>query len=376
MTNTNEGSGSNYSPGTGWVSPFCAMTATYAYRGSHMAFTLGRPRAINSSDCTVMPPLDRDIPADPATTVPMALFPHEPPSSFTPYLFQYAVCQQVHEAMSLGAHKRYLEDYSLVKTLHDRVLSLLSGLPPVHRPVNPDISWDASHPNIPKQRQQISTAANSFLMALHRPHAKTRTASRNAAVEAALCTLDAQECLFDLMATRYYSIYALSVYTVDAAVFLSVTTLAHPPSDPGILHRIHHTIEKATRRLELTQEMVSLANSGLQILKRCYLKMQLSFPLQLHAPKYTVHNPIQVVNMDSASSGETQFDGSSCHQPRDLSNLPDHGTMPIPELGQLDSAVMFDDVTVSNFDIESWVRQMSQMNDLSWDSHIPNPPGF
>lgn len=162
-----------------------------------------------------------------------------------------------------------------------------------------------------------------------------------------------------------------AVYTVDAAVFLSVTTLEHPPSDPGILLRIHHVIEKATRRLELAKERVSLANSGLKILKRCYLKMQPLSQLQPHAPRYTVHNPIQMVN--SVSSGEAQIDGSSCHQPQDLSNLPDPGTMSMPELGQLDSAVMFDDITESNFDIDSWVRQMSQMNDFSWDSHISNP---
>lgn len=340
----------------GFTSAICANS------DSHMAFTLGRPRAINSSDCTIAPPLDRDIPADPATTVPMALFPHEPPSSFTPHLFQYSVCQQIHEAMSLGIHTRHLEKYTLVNILHDRILSLLNNLPPVHRLANPDISWDASHPHIPKQRQQISTAASSFLMALHRPHTKVREASLHAAIEAALSTLDAQERLFDLMATGYYNIYALCVYTVDAAIFLSVIVLEYPPSDPTTSRRIHSAIEAAMCRLEMAQGRVSLASAGLQILKLCYHKMQASSRPQLHAPMNSFYQPGQIPN--STPSDQTQIGGSSSHLSDEFANLTDLGTLPIHDTSQLDTASMFDDITGANFDLESWVQQMSYMNDL------------
>ncbi|PYH94493.1 hypothetical protein BO71DRAFT_279442, partial [Aspergillus ellipticus CBS 707.79] len=240
---------------------------------SHMAFSLGQPRSINTSDCTIITPLDRDIPADPATTVPVALFPHEPPSSFTPHLFQYAVGQQIHESMSLGVHKPHLEDYSLVNTLQTRIRTLLSNLPPVHRPINPDRSWDTSHPHIPKQREQISTAANSFLMSLHRPHAKVHEASRHAAIDAALGTLDAQERLFNLMAKQYYNIYALSSYTIDAGILLAVSTLERPPSDLDTLHRICHAIEKAIYRFDLAKDRVPLAHRGSLVLRLCYQKM-------------------------------------------------------------------------------------------------------
>jgi hypothetical protein len=287
----------------------------------------------------------------------MALFPHEPPSSFTPHLFQYTVCQQIHEAMSLGAHKQHPEDYTLVETLHHRILSLLSGLPPIHRPVNPDRSWDLTHVHIPKQRQQIATAAHSFLMALHRPHSKIRVASRNAAIEAALSTLDAQEILFDLMATRYYSIYALSVYTVEAAIFLSVTILEYPPSDPVLSHRIQRTLEKAINRLELAQDRVSLAKSGLHILKLCHSRMQPMPQFQNSMPRATVQQPSQM--LDSISSGEPRIGNASSHY-----SFPESGIMPEFGTGGVDSAVMFDDITVSNFDIESWVQQMNEMTGL------------
>ncbi|KAJ5609184.1 hypothetical protein N7528_009751 [Penicillium herquei] len=306
-----------------------------------------------------MPPLDRDIPADPAKTIPTALFPHEPPSSCTPHLFQYVVCQQIHEAMSLGLHRSHIEDYSQVEAIHDRVLSLLNNLPPVHRLANPDTSWDSTHTHIPKQRQQIATAAHSFLVSLHRPHSKTHVASRNAAIASAISILDAQERLFGLMATQYSNIYALSVYTADASIFLSVAILQYPPSDPALSERIDRAIEKARGRLEFTKERVPLANSALQILKLCHLKRQSQSHLQFHAPGFAFSQSDQIG--ENAASGAMRIDGISAsdsvqvHIPSAASNF---------EPSQIDNAVMFDDFILSDFDVESWAQQMGLMNGL------------
>ncbi|KAJ6004889.1 hypothetical protein N7540_012688 [Penicillium herquei] len=329
---------------------------------SHMAFTLDRPRAINSSDCTIMTPLDRDIPADPAKTIPTALFSHEPPSSFTPHLFQYAVCQQIHEAMSLGLHRSHIDDYGRVQAIHDRILSLLNNLPPVHRLANPDTSWDSTHTHIPKQRQQIATAAHSFLVALHRPHSKTHAASREAAIQSALSILDAQERLFALMANQYSNIYALSIYTVDASIFLSAATLQYPPSDPALTERIDLAIEKAKYRLEFTKERVSLSNSALQILKLCHLKKQSLPHLQFYAPTFAVPQSTQIG--ETAASGARRIDGTSDRVPRSpvQANMP--SAMSNFEPSQIDSAVMFDDFIMSDFDVESWVQQMGLTNGL------------
>lgn len=329
-----------------------------------MAFSLGRPRAINASDCTVVTPLDRDIPADPAKTVPMALFFHEPPSSFTPHLFQYAVCQEIHEAMSLGVHNRHPEDYSMVETIDSRIRALLSNLPPVHRPVNPDRSWDLTHVHIPKQRQQIATAAHSFLMALHRPHSKIRVASRNAAIEAALSTLDAQEQLFDLMATRYCSIYALSVYSVDAAIFLSVAFLEFPPSDLGRSDQIQRAIEKAISRLELAQERVSMAKSGLQILKFCRERMRTMIQGQHQISANTSHPLPQ--SLDSTVSGDTQMHNAPSDDWNEFPDITETGVTPMFVTGGIDNTVMFEDITESNFDIEAWVHTINGMNGPGW----------
>jgi len=353
--------GSNYILGIGMtLQPMFTVHADNTT--SHMAFSLGRPRAINSSDCTIMPPLDRDIPANPSATIPTALFAHEPPSSFTPHLFQYAVCQQMHEGMTLGVQKSHVEDYTLVQTIHGRILSLINNLPPVHRLANPDRSWDLSHRHIPKQRQQIATAAHSFLLALHRPHSKSHATSRDAAIESALSVLDAQERLFDLMATQYSNIYALSVYTIDASTFLAVTMLQYPPSDIDLSYRIDTAIEKARRRLVLTKERVPMANSALQVLKLCDLKRQSSPQPQVPTPGFAISQPSQI--MGTAVSGEMGFDYSSypalgisgqAHVPSTVSNF---------EPNQIDTAMMFDEFIVSEFDIDSWVQQLGPVDGL------------
>lgn len=69
-------------------------------------------------------------------------------------------------------------------------------------------------------------------------------------------------------------------------------------------------------------------------------------------------------------SKETEFDARSiklCRQGPISATLKilEPGPVAMFESGQLDSAVMFEDITGSNFDIESWVQQMSQAN--GWD---------
>ncbi|KIM99198.1 hypothetical protein OIDMADRAFT_166834 [Oidiodendron maius Zn] len=338
---------------------------------SHMAFTLSRPRTINCSDCTIRTPLDCDIPADPSSTVPTALAEHDPPSAFTPHLFQYAVCQQMHKAMTLGADKPHLKDYTIIKTVNDQIISLVDDLPPAHRPNNPDTSWDARYPNIPKQRQQIVTAANSFLMALHRPHAGAYAASRQAALQAALNTLDAQERLFNQMGTRYYNIHALSFYTLDAGIFLAVTAIKYPPTDLALLDLIHDALRKAIYRLDLAQRNIQLAKSGGQILKLCYRKMEKSgfYYGSLSAQDNSTHDVDRTSLLhcsDEAAPSDTWMGVQSSLPSARHPNL----SAATVDIDQLYGAIRFEDLIEPQFDMESWVQQMNQSvepaEDLAW----------
>lgn len=112
-----------------------------------------------------------------------------------------------------------MKDYSFIINLHDEVISMIDQLPQTLRLENPDESWDAIQTRLPRQRQAVASAAHSFLMALHRPHAPVRAASRIASINAALDCLHAQDQLLGLMKPHQYRIYSLSFNSIDCGIF-------------------------------------------------------------------------------------------------------------------------------------------------------------
>ncbi|RFU27207.1 hypothetical protein B7463_g9134, partial [Scytalidium lignicola] len=320
---------------------------------SHMAFTLNRPRIIHLSDCTAKPPLDCDLPFDPSVAVPTVVGEHDPPSSFTPHLFQYSLSRLVHEAMSLNANKRDVKDYSVVKKIHGEVLSLLDNLPAVVRHENPNVSWDNRCSHLAKQREQIATSANSFLLALYRAHARDRRESRQAAVQAALSILASQERLFNMMGKHAYNLYILTIYSLDASIFLSVTLAEHPLTDIDLTSQVHRAIRAALYRLQLAMERSQLARSGERILKLCYQKMERSTPFEPTSGEQGIFagqsNPPNPLLTDITVS--------------QLHSSPEQSIFRLPvlngsELDQLNSSIMFTNVTEANFDMTLWIQQM------------------
>ena len=252
-----------------WVALFIA--------DSHMSIILGRPRLINISDCTVRPPLDCDIPSNPSTTIPDAKTPGTPPSHYSLSLFNYAIGQLFHETLSLGANKKNTQNYESVRMLHEKVNILLGDLPSAVRPLDPDTSWDARTPGIPRQRKQIATIANSFLISLHREHIVVHPESLMAAVRAGLQLLEAQQQMSHLVQPHHYRMYGLSCHTIDACMFLSAVVL-----DKDTATRIHHTtlqevvsaLRKAIDHLNTMALVSPMAKSGAELLERCFPKIQ------------------------------------------------------------------------------------------------------
>lgn len=333
---------------------------------------LGRPRTINRTDCTVKMPIDCDFPADPANTVPITLSSQGPPSSLTPHLFQCAIGHKIHEAISAGANRRHVREYDRVTAIHKDVAALVDNLPPAMRSENPDISWDTQLPHLPVQRQQIANSANAFLLALHRPHAGVHIASRDAAVQAALETLNAQQRLFDLMGPANYKTYMLSVYSLDASIFLAATIAEHPITNPTLSERIHLTIRKAMHRLEWMGEKSPLSRSGLLALKRLYSMTEETTrdvvggfmpedSLSYHIPMA----PSQFPEV-SHSTGAMPGLGNSSQ-----SNLAQPNSTPMLDLGHLDSSQMFASVTDVDYNIQSLVDQLtyadSNTQGMAWD---------
>jgi Fungal specific transcription factor domain len=350
------------------------LWATLFIWDSHMALILGQPRTINANDCTASSPMDCDFPRHVRKTVPTGTNPNGLPSSYSSHVFHYHLAHKVHDMLSKGANKRHLKDYSIVQDLHNQVVSLLNDLSPPVRPENPDVSWDLQCQHLPKQRQHISSAANSFLMALHRPHVAVHTKSRHAAIQAALDCLEAQQRLFELVGESHYKIYTLSFYTIDAGIFLSATILEHPPVDQVVLEQIQSALRKAISRLTLMSDRSAMAGTGLRLLTSCYNKIS-----SLHIDK-SVTNYIELAAHDPGHAGNMQRysmtgfpEEDELDQAMSISGFPslldvstgdtNHlsmhpGGLQSPRYGVLASA---GDTTES---LSTWTRQMEQLVDL------------
>ena len=235
---------------------------------------LGRPRSINAGDCTVDAPLDCNMPNSPPTTVLSEATMGRTPSLYTRHIFNYFISHKIHEMLFLGANRRYIRDYNIVRRLSDDVLRKLDELPPTARPNNPDTFWDATYPYLPKQRGYIATIANSFLVALHRPHAPMHEDSRRAAIFASLASLEAQQRVFEVMSSSHYRTFGASFYTIDASLFLSTAILENAPADPDLLVRINDALSHAIERLNVMKYRSPMAESGVKVLERCFDKFQ------------------------------------------------------------------------------------------------------
>ncbi|KAE9363060.1 hypothetical protein N431DRAFT_423485 [Stipitochalara longipes BDJ] len=326
---------------------------------SSMALVLGRPRIINSHDCDVRLPIDCTIPDDPARVVPTAIEGGgSPPSTISPSIFQYRISQLIHEMKTTGANKRFPRDYSVVQSLHARVICLLDTLPLVLRPStqNPDTSWDARFPNLMRQREQVLAAGNSFLLGLHRPHAHSNQESRSAAMQAAFTLLDSQQRFFDKTPKNQYRFFGLTFFTVDAGFLLSTLATTYPPTDQNIKQRIHLSLLQGMNRLEVLENVNAIAGSGLKMLRYCYQKMRLAMSLDpvemvtevakqpiivAPGPPGTTGTTSKIIDRDDHRlATQTSFD--ALHQPPDS------------QIGEYADA--------NEFDVSYWIEQMNSIS--------------
>ncbi|ETN44308.1 uncharacterized protein HMPREF1541_10488 [Cyphellophora europaea CBS 101466] len=244
-----------------------------------MSLLLGRSRMINAADCTAQVPMDCDIPPDPSWVMPAPATASGRPSMYTAQLFKYFIAQKIHEALTLKALKSPCEDYSVVTRLQNEVLAMVERLPPASRYNNPEISWDAQYPNLSKQRMHIAIVANSFILALHRPHSTLRLESRKEAISSALKALSAQQWLFEHCDEHHYKIHTLLFYTVDAVIFLTSMVLMYlkpnkaddtTKKDYEIpIHDIRYALIQAVNRVSHMRTRSDVAREGDKVLRRC-----------------------------------------------------------------------------------------------------------
>lgn len=331
-----------------------------------MAFVLGRPRHINLSDCDIRTPIDCNMPDNPSKKVPLAtpaVGDDEAPSLFSSMLVQYELAKKVHEIRETFADRPYTKDYNLVWNFHRQILDIMHNAPPLIRPENPDTSFDAKYPVLPKKREQILTVANNLLMVLHRPHMANHVESRKAAVQAALTTLDSQERLFKTSQPYHYKLFALTFYTIDASIFITAIILMYPPRDEEVKKRINDAVVKGMKRLDLMAKSNPTASSGSLVVHACYEKVK--DILKPQGPESTG----TMASVESAWSGATLAEPgpSGLVGHAQYSTMPDFSTeldngLALPE-EDMTSLAFYDNP--NTFDSNYWLDAMNQIPDLA-----------
>lgn len=244
-----------------------------------MAMLLGRPRMIHLDDCDVKPPMDCNIPKEPSAAIPMTVRPGDDNSITTVSapLFRYALAYKVHEMRAMKADRPRPKDYSVVRTLHEKIISSLDELPAFLRLKNSDTTWDLEFPYLPQLRHELKVMANLFLMTLHRPHIISNIESRKAALQAGLETLDSQQRSFEQAEPHHYHLFGLAFYTVDASFLVCIIAILFPPQNRETKQRIDQSVQRAIDSLTNMKDSNPVAKSGLDILQRCYQKLKSAF---------------------------------------------------------------------------------------------------
>lgn len=239
-----------------------------------MAMLLGRPRMINLDDCDVKPPMDCNIPREPSTAIPMTVRPGDDNVIITVSapLFRYTLARKMHEMRAVKADQPRPKDYSVVRKLHEKIIMSLDELPAFLSLSNADTTWDLDYPYLPHLRQELKVMANLFIMTLHRPHVISNIESRRAALQAALETLDSQRCFFEQAKPHLYHLFGLAFYTVDASFLVCIITILFPPQNRETKQRIDQSVQRAMDSLSDMRGSNPVAESGLNVLQRCYGK--------------------------------------------------------------------------------------------------------
>ncbi|KAH6652442.1 fungal-specific transcription factor domain-containing protein [Truncatella angustata] len=242
-----------------------------------MALIFRRPRTINTDDCDAPKPLDCNMPTDPTRGVPFIVQPDtssSTPTTTSATLFRYKLTCVVHEMRAQKTSTPYPRDYSIISRLNERLVAIIDAAPPFLRHRNPDTSWDVKCPYLPLQREELLSTANQILTFLHRPHIVACTESRQAALQAAIATLESQHRIFNQAPKHLHKLFGFSFCTIDAAILLSVMKSIDLPSREGAGQRVDHLLQQSMDRLAIMQEGSAVAKSGLQILMQIHQKLE------------------------------------------------------------------------------------------------------
>ncbi|KAI4764263.1 hypothetical protein E4T44_14625 [Aureobasidium sp. EXF-8845] len=256
---------------------------------------LGRPRIINAKDCDLDLPLDCPFPDDPTQTLPRSTDEHTP-SPLSLLLFRYTIARKFHEIREYGLDKRNA-DFNAVWNFHHELYNLLDDLPPCLNPIDPARYLDSILSYLPLQREVASSQLNLVIMELHRPFIATYPDSRDAAMKAAIGSINNQKVLMELSGRHHYSYFGFGFFTTNAAMMLAAIALIYP--DRGLVNLIEPKVKQALSFLVNIQDANIVARAAVPVIERLYNKILDALP----------NNLLDLEDISNSKPASTRRDG-------------------------------------------------------------------
>ena len=343
---------------------------------------------IHAEDCTVMSPMDTDIPDHPSQTLFSIPAPNERPSFYTTAIVKHYLAHKIHKLMSLGAFRPSFTDYNAILSVHAEVIHALGNLPPTMRPEKPDTSWDLQYPEIMKHRLQISIIGNSFLLAMHKPYAARQAQSLELAVSAAIQVLDATQALFEKTRPHQYKIYTLVFYTIDAGLIISamLAKYALRIGKKAAEHAIA-SLHQAVARLAVLKVSVSAAMSGEKVLCQCLERLERQRGSIASNPSQATVTTVSAAGQDITATAQSELETETTptRPPGEMDGGEGGVVVPIDPIFSFDQwgnagSDLFTQILDDEAWTASWLQQMDSISSMNfefeddafeWDSSMP-----
>ncbi|KAI1427600.1 Orotidine 5'-phosphate decarboxylase [Xylaria sp. FL1777] len=242
----------------------------------HTGAVLGRPTSIDHRLISRSYPIDAIVPRT-AKRVPLVpRTDDDPPTPLTRMLWSWQIMKTLREIQDLEKEGPFPKDFSKVEKIQTEILEIKSRTPAPFRSENPDIRFDQLPECwwLPYARAQLPQLHAFNILALHRPYVFTRSASRNAALEASLEMLESQRQQFAALNTTQHRTYSLFFGTFDAVVMVASIYILFPRENPELLDQARQHFQWAVDRFEKMGERNHLARSALGVLKAIWIRFK------------------------------------------------------------------------------------------------------
>ncbi|KAH8586120.1 hypothetical protein B0O99DRAFT_529327 [Bisporella sp. PMI_857] len=241
-----------------------------------MAMLLGRPTIMDRRDGKTPFPIDSPIPKNRREVAPVPRTVSDPPTPLSTLLWTSELSAPLWDISILEKEDPHRVDFAKVEKMHRQINQISLYCPPYFRTHNLDTTFD-DHPDchwLPHARSNLQGNAAFTLMALHRPYIFTNSSSRNLALKAGLEVLDAQQTLFNLLASTRCKMFCLGLRTFDAIILIATIYILYPSENKDELGDSLQHFEWAMERFNVMGDRHAMAKAALGVLKAVHVRLK------------------------------------------------------------------------------------------------------